>query len=382
LQSSTRSKVAAPEAELAHHEATEARAADPVKTAARPLPDHPRALQIGFGLGALGLSLLVLYLMRDVIGAFVLGALLAFLIAPLVDRLAGLGLPRPVGILLVFAALPAVLVWSLPTLVPIVAEEVDQLRAQAPAMAGIAQSRLSQLEGKPLQILGFRLDLSGSTTTVEQHANEYLLGQFGNAIGIGLAALTTLLQIVLMLIVAFLLALDAHRVSRLLRSLTPTAYRQDFDDIWTDVKAMLYSYMRGQLVIAALIGSLCGLTVWLLGLKFALAMGVLAGIASLVPYLGPFLGAVPAVLVGLAASPQKALLVALAYLVISNVILNFIYPKVVGDAVKLPPLLVIIAFIAGFSMAGILGMFIAVPIAATFRILFDHIYPKLYGSPA
>jgi len=59
-----------------------------------------------------------------------------------------------------------------------------------------------------------------------------------------------------------------------------------------------------------------------------------------------------------------------------------VYPKVMGDAVKLPPLLVIVAFIAGFSWAGVLGMFVAVPIAATLRILFDHIYPRLYGKPA
>jgi predicted PurR-regulated permease PerM len=109
---------------------------------------------------------------------------------------------------------------------------------------------------------------------------------------------------------------------------------------------------------------------------------LVAGITALIPYLGPFIGAIPAILVGLATSPIKALLVAAVYFVISNVILNFVYPKVVGDAVRLPPILVILAFIAGFSWAGILGMFIAVPLAAALRILFDHIYPRLYEKPA
>jgi predicted PurR-regulated permease PerM len=119
-----------------------------------------------------------------------------------------------------------------------------------------------------------------------------------------------------------------------------------------------------------------------LGLPDAIALGLLAGITALIPYLGPFVGAIPAILVGLAASPFKAVVIALAYLLISNVILNFVYPKIVGDAVRLPPILVIIAFIAGFSWAGILGMFVAVPLAATLRILFDHIYPRLYEKPA
>jgi predicted PurR-regulated permease PerM len=109
---------------------------------------------------------------------------------------------------------------------------------------------------------------------------------------------------------------------------------------------------------------------------------VIAGVTAFIPYLGPFIGAVPAILVGLAQSPGQALLVLVAYIAIPNFYLNFIYPKVMGDAVRLPPILVIIALIAGFSWGGILGMFVAVPIAATLRILFDHIYPRLYERPA
>ena len=208
------------------------------------------------------------------------------------------------------------------------------------------------------------------------------MGQAGNAVGIGLTALTTVLQLLLTFIVAFLLALDAAAFKRVLRRLVPNDYRTDFDQIWRRIRKMLYAYMRGQLIIAALIGVLSGIACALLGLPDAVALGLIAGITALIPYLGPFIGAIPAILVGLAAGPLTALLVAGVYFLISNVILNFVYPKVVGDAVRLPPILVIIAFIAGFSWAGILGMFVAVPLAATLRILFDHIYPRLYEKPA
>ena len=208
------------------------------------------------------------------------------------------------------------------------------------------------------------------------------MGQFGNAVSIGVTALTTVLQILLMFIVAFLLALDAAAVRRVLRRLVPNDYRTDFDQIWRRIRRMLYAYVRGQVIIAGMIGILSGIACALLGLADPVALGLLAGITAIIPYLGPFLGAIPAILVALAISPLQALLIALAYFVISNLILNFVYPKVMGDAVKLPPLLVIVAFIAGFSWAGVLGMFVAVPIAATLRILFDHIYPRLYGKPA
>jgi predicted PurR-regulated permease PerM len=233
-----------------------------------------------------------------------------------------------------------------------------------------------------VQVLGVVVDLSGLTDQISTHANEFLLGQFGNALSLGLAALGTLLQILLMLLVAFLISYDQHRITRVLRRLVPPDYRADFDAIWNELKRMLQGYMRGQLIIAALIGAAAGAADQLLGVKYAFALGVLAALTALVPYLGPFLGAVPAILVALAISPLRAIEVGVAYFVISNIILNLISPKVVGDAVKLPPILVIVAFIGGFSLAGILGMFVAVPIAASIRILFDYFYPRVYGPTA
>jgi predicted PurR-regulated permease PerM len=320
--------------------------------------------------------------MRDVLGAFVLGALIAFLITPYVDGLTSWGVPRPLAVILIFACLIGLVVGLVSAIAPLLNEEVTGLQKQVPLIAATAQERLNQLQGRQLNFAGMTIDLTKPIDAASTHLNDFLLGQFGNALSIGITALTTALQVILMLIVAFLLATNIHATSRQLRELVPTDYRADFDEVWAATKKMLFAYMKGQLVIAGLIGITSGIAVALLGLPYALALGLLAGITSLVPYLGPFLGAIPAVLIGLADSPQKALLVAVTYLVISNVILNFVFPKVMGDAVKLPPILVIVAFLAGFSLAGILGMFVAIPVAATIRIIYDHVHPRLFDSPA
>ena len=348
----------------------------------RPAVPRRRALQIAFAVSALVVGVGIVYLIRDVIGAFVLGALIAFLIGPLVDRLAELGVPRSISIGVVFLALLIVLAAVASMFVPLLVTEGTQLQAQAPSIAASAQDQLSRLEGSPVEFLGFRVDLSGTTDEIATHANEFLFGQFGNAVSLGLAAVGTVLQMLLMLLVAFLIAYDQHRISRLLRRLVPLDYQTDFDAIWAQMKRMLHAYMRGQLIIALMIGVASGIACQILGLPYAFALGVLAALTSLVPYLGPFVGAVPAILVALAVSPLRAIEIGVLYFLISNVILNFFSPKIVGDAVRLPPLLVIVAFIAGFSLAGILGMFIAVPVAASFRILFDYLYPRLYGTPA
>ena len=340
-----------------------------------------RYSQIGFGFAALVLAIIFLYLLRDFLGAFVLGGAIAFMIQPAVTRLVALGIPRVLAIVVTFVVIIAVLAGLVLLIVPLVVNEVGQLQRQAPTLAAAAQDRINSLQGSPIQILGISIDIKAATETISTHLKDYLLGQFGNAVTIGLTALTTLLQVVLMFIVAFLLALDAAAFRRLLRRLVPNDYRTDFDQIWRKVRKMLYAYVRGQLIIAALIGVLSGIACAVLGVPDAVALGMIAGVTALIPYLGPFIGAVPAILVGLAASPIKALLIAVVYFLISNVILNFVYPKVMGDAVRLSPILVIAAFIAGYSWAGILGMFVAVPIAATLRILFDHIYPRLYEKP-
>jgi predicted PurR-regulated permease PerM len=341
-----------------------------------------RYLQIAFGFAALVVAVIVLYLLRDFLGAFVLGAAIAFLIQPAVARLVGLGIPRVLAIVIVFLVIIIVMAGLVLLIVPLAVNEVGQLQRQAPSLATAAQGRINSLQGSPIQILGITIDLKGTTETISSHLKDYLLGQFGNAVTIGLTALTTILQLVLMFIVAFLLALDAAAFRRVLRRLVPNDYRTDFDQIWRKVRKMLYAYMRGQLIIAALIGVVSGIACAVLGVQDAIALGLIAGITALIPYLGPFIGAVPAILVALAAGPVKAFLIAIIYFLISNVILNFVYPKLMGDAVRLSPILVIVAFIAGFSWAGILGMFVAVPIAATLRILFDHIYPRLYEKPA
>ena len=341
-----------------------------------------RYLQIAFGFGALVVAIMVLYLLRDFLGAFVLGAAIAFLIQPAVVRLHALGIPRVLAIVITFVVIIVALAGLVLLIVPLGTNEFGRLQRQIPSLAAAAQDRINSLQGSPIQIFGINIDIKGTTDTISSHLREYLLGQAGNAVTIGLSALTVLLQIVLMFIVAFLLALDAAAFRRVLRRLVPNDYRTDFDQIWRKVRKMLYAYVRGQLIIAGLIGILSGIACFALGLPDAVALGMIAGITALIPYLGPFIGAVPAILVGLATSPVKALLVAIVYFLISNVILNFVYPKVMGDAVRLSPILVIVALIAGFSWAGILGMFVAVPIAATLRILFDHIYPRLYEKPA
>jgi predicted PurR-regulated permease PerM len=349
------------------------------RPALTPRQRRVRTLQIGLGLAAVVVGVGVIYLIRDTLGAFVLGALLAFLINPLVDRLATV-MPRALAIVIIFVGLVVGLVGLATVFVPLLTSEIAQLQQQTPSILSQAQHQVEVVQGQPIVLFGFRIDLTRQASSLDQRAGEFLLGQFGNALTIGLVALNILLQVVLMLVVAFLVSFDAHGISSFVRELVPGDYREDFDAIWPRVKAMLFSYLRGQLTVAVIIGTGVGIALAAEGMPFAFALGVLAGITALVPFIGPWLGAIPIELVALSSGPVKAIVVGVTYLVITNLVLQFLFPRILGAAVKLPALLVIVAFLAGFSVAGILGMFIAIPVAATIAILFDHVYLRVYGT--
>ena len=227
-------------------------------------------MQIGFGLAALLVTIVVLFLLRDFLGAFVIGAAIAFLIQPAVARLHALGIPRPIGIALVFIAIIVALGGLVLLIVPLGVSEVNQLQVQAPGLAAAAQQKLAGLQ--PISVFGIAVDLKAMTETINSHLREYILGQFGNALTIGLTALTMILQLLLMFIVAFLMALEAPAVRRDLRRIVPSDYRNDFDQIWRKVRKMLYGYIRGQLIVAALIGVCCCVACWAIGLPDPIAL--------------------------------------------------------------------------------------------------------------
>src|SRR5947207_1230207 len=131
--------------------------------------------------------------------------------------------------------------------------------------------------------------------------------------------------------------------------LVQQGYRTDARDVAADIYRMLGAYMRGQVVICALVGLVTGIALWIVGVPYSLVLGIVAGVTAFIPFIGPFLGALPAVAVAafVSQSSGKVVVVLVLYFIISNVVYNFISPKVFGDAFHLSPMLVIIAFVVG-----------------------------------
>ena len=148
-----------------------------------------------------------------------------------------------------------------------------------------------------------------------------------------------------------------------------------------DVDHILAGYIRGEVIDAIIIVILTSGALLVIQLDFAIIIGIISGIFNLIPYFGPIVGFVLAIIIGLLdTNPMKALYGAIAILIIQQIDGWFIVPKVVGDCVKLHPILVLLAILIGGNLFGLIGMLIAVPVAAFIRLLLIRMLPGLFGE--
>jgi predicted PurR-regulated permease PerM len=184
------------------------------------------------------------------------------------------------------------------------------------------------------------------------------------ALSVTLSAFETIFTVVTVFVIAYFWLEERTRIRRLVaRSLRPE-HRERALRIWEDVETRLGAWLRGQLLLMGIIGTAQGVAYLVLGVPFALLLAVFAGLMEAIPMVGPFLGAIPAILIALTISPQLALIL-VAYTVLVHLVEgNVLVPRVMERAVGLTPLSVILALLVGTSVAGILGALLAIPVAA------------------
>ncbi|NLG50787.1 MAG: AI-2E family transporter, partial [Chloroflexi bacterium] len=167
---------------------------------------------------------------------------------------------------------------------------------------------------------------------------------------------------------------DADKVRRGFYDLIPEAAREDVRCIISIIDGLLSSYVRGQLLLALLVGLMATIALLILGVDLALLLGTFAGIFEMIPILGPYLGAIPAILMALLNRPITAFWVAVTFFAIQQFENVFLVPRISGNAVRFHPALVMIVLVVGSEVAGLWGMLLALPLAAILRDVFRYLY--------
>jgi predicted PurR-regulated permease PerM len=320
-------------------------------------------------LAVFGAALLVLRLIDVLILAFVALVITATL-RPMVSALQRRGIPKALALLLIDLGILGVLAGLFVLVIPAI---VDQGGALVRGLPQVYANLVASLENNPNEMIRTLLQRLPTgdqlASQLQAVSGEVLTG----ALGIGVGVLAFMTQLLGIIVLSIYLTLDQSRLERFWLSLAPTARRPELLAIWREIEIHLGTYVRGELLLMTSIGVMASLGYLVIGLPYPLALGALAGLLEFVPMVGPTLGAIPAIIVALAISPQAALLVVVYSIVIQLIETNILVPRLMGHSVGVSPVMVILAAFAFSNLIGIAGAFLAIPLAAILQVLMDHL---------
>ena len=338
------------------------------------------------------LVVLALWFLGPVLTPFVVAAVLAYALTPLVDKLDSLGrgrLPRVLAVLIVETLFLLILLSILLLVVPIFAKEVPLLREQLPVLA----DRLNNSLGPWLGQFGIMVSLD--VESIKAFVLKYLSANFEDAFGSvlsslklgGSVALAIIGNVVLIPVALFFLLKDWDRFVARVLELVPPKMRASVDSFTDEADSVLGQYLRGQLLVMGVLAIYFSVALALFGFDLAVPVGVFTGLAFFVPYLGFGLGLILALLAGILqfGNWYGVLVVAGVYGAGQVVESFYLTPRIVGERIGLHPLAVIFALLAFGQLFGFLGVLIALPASAVLlvgirRLRAGYMLSKLYQS--
>lgn len=346
-------------------------------------------------LAGIALILWVLYLLKPVVVPFVAAFLIAYLFSPLVNVLHRIGLARWLSISIVFIGIGIVVTLVMWYLVPLVWQQLMYARDSIPAgihwinytfLPWLSDSfNLVPMEIDTDQISSVVMDYVQTNYSADSiQAMLLKLAQSGlNFIQIGGT-------IVLIPIIAFYFLLDWDRMLDSLRRLIPRPYEKTTLNIVSECHSVLGAFVKGQFLVMVLLGVVYAVGLQLIGLEIGLIIGMIAGLCSIIPYLGFAVGIIAAVIATFfqfGIDWWQLVLVGIVFMVGQAVEGYILQPFLLGDKIGLSPVAVVFAVLAGAQLAGFLGMLIALPVAAVIVVLLRHIreyyeHTPFYGDQA
>jgi len=317
-----------------------------------------------------------------VVAPLALAVLLAYILNPLVGLLRKAKLSRTGATIIVYLLLIFALV-AIPSIV--VPPLIQQLISIDVDLAAILESlRQLTVRYRTVEFLGFSIDLYRVFVDIQGELANLVGSLASQSVTILRGAASSALWLIFILIISFYLLKDAGQITSYLGRLAPPEYQEELSQLMKEIGQIWDSFLRGQIILSSTVGGITAITMWIVGVKNALLLGILAGILETIPNLGPALAALPAVALAFFLGSEHlalsngwfALLVAGLYVVIQQVENNLLVPRIIGRSVNLHPVVVIVGAIGGAMVGGILGILLAAPVLGSARILGGYLYRK------
>lgn len=313
-----------------------------------------------------------LFLVREVVITFFIGAVLAYILFRPVQYIEKKGLSRVGAIAVLYLTVFIILTVFFWLAIPRVVADLGNIALMLPKYTDQVQGVAAKVEKMDLPAQVHEL-IKENTAKIER----YIYSSLKAFIAVFYKFLSKIFIVIFAPILAFYMLKDWERIRDSFLKLLAPQTRRSFQIVGNEIDIALVNFLKGHLFVSFLVGVSTGLAAFIFGVKFALLIGIISGISNLVPYFGPFLGGIPAVALALSESSRLAIYMTLAILLIQQVESNFITPRIIGDRLGLHPLVIVFALLAGGELAGIWGMLLAVPIIAVFKVIVNFIFYKM-----
>lgn len=317
-------------------------------------------------------ALVFLYVIRDVLVILFLALIIVSAINPVVTWLQNKKLPRIFGVLLVYIVGLLILSTIIYLVVPPLAQQIRDLSKTFPESFSLDYYETQYGFGGDYPEIAenvkiFLRDISQKLEVFSSSFAGAMINLFGGII-----------SMVLILVISFYLSVQEEGIKNFFRSLIPVNHQPYIFHLWSRTEFKMGRWLQGQFLLGLLVGLLTFIGLYILGVEYALVLAIIAGLFELIPYVGPVLAAIPAVIFGASQSLTLGLWVILLYVFIQQLENHVLVPKVMQRAVSLNPIIIIIAMLTGAKLAGFIGILIAVPVAAILAEIFYDITEHEY----
>ncbi len=322
------------------------------------------------------LLLFFLWNVRDILGLLFAALVFSSAIDNWVDRMQAKGFPRGISVLLVYIIMFGVMSIIVYLLIPPISEQVREISRQFP----LIYNRAAQVFGT-FQTFTAEHGLKQNVAQSLESVNQFLGRSVGNAFGAISSFFGGIASFFLVLILTFYMVVEEQAMKRALLGILPDKYQPFAAQLTHKIQNKIGAWLQGQLILCFVIGIVTTFLLWVAGVKYALVLGLIAGVLEFIPYLGPILAAVPALFLAFFQDPIKAVFVLIIYIAVQQLENNILVPKIMQRAVGLNPIITITALLVGMKLGGVSGALIAIPIATAISVVLREFSSAKTESP-
>lgn len=306
-----------------------------------------------------------------VISLVLISALVVYAISPGVTFLAERKFPHWLAVIMVYLVFLALLVLVFYLIIPIIIDEIVELTQLLPRYINLLQPMIEDFL-KMVQSPQFE----ELVTTLIQQAPANLQQVLNQITAITFTLFYRLLELVIILFLVFYLLKDLNKIKIGIARAVPHPYRYEFVRILNVLDEKVGAYLRGNLFRCIIVGLLTGIGLYILGMPFYFVLGVLAGLFNIIYYIGPYIAGIPAVLISLSPDTPGILVILIFYVLVQTVDAFILTPLLLGKAVDIRPFTIIVSILIGGTLLGVLGIILAIPFAATLKVVFSFYSPN------